>query len=176
MEQWHDIRGFEGIYQISNFGRVKSLPRVRFMGRANRQIGNKILKPVKTKQGYLVVSLIDKNKTHFVKKVHRLVAEAFVLNSENKPDVNHKDSDRKNNHYSNLEWVTPQENVRHGLVSGYMGSVGGTNHNAKPVLNLTTGIYFDCLKDAAKAFNKNYSTLKNQTNGHSRTKGEFIYI
>jgi len=176
MEQWNDISGFEGLYQVSNLGRVRSFPRLRFVGRSMRLIGGKIMNPTKTSIGYLVVSLCN-GKIKKSCKVHRLVASAFIHNLQHKPDVNHIDSNRHNNHVSNLEWCTPQENVKHGIEFGFMGSKGGTNHNAKPVLHLETGVFFDCLKDGAICFGINYSTLKNLTNGNQTYKpSPFVYL
>jgi hypothetical protein len=101
-EAWKDIEGFEGLYQISNTGRVKSL---------RKEI---ILKQHNTPNGYpyiiLKVQGIQKNKM-----IHRLVALTFILNPKNKPEVNHKDGNKQNNHVENLEWVTRQENIEHAF-------------------------------------------------------------
>ena len=97
-EIWKDIKDYEGIYQVSNLGRVKT---------------DRILKVGKNKGGYLGVSL-SKNSVISPQRVHRLVAEAFILNPENKPQVNHIDEDKTNNKVSNLEWMTAKENSNHG--------------------------------------------------------------
>ena len=100
-EIWKDIEDYEGIYQVSNLGRVK------------RTNTNRILKGSKDKGGYLVVNLY-KNSILSNKKIHRLVAEAFIPNTENKPQVNHIDEDKTNNMILNLNWMTAKENLNHG--------------------------------------------------------------
>ncbi len=104
-EVWKDIKDFEGVYQISTWGRLKSY---------KRDPKGYILS-VKDKNGnYLSVVLKHKGKRRSV-KIHRLVAEAFIPNPDLKPEVNHKDTKKQNNHYQNLEWVDRLENVEHCL-------------------------------------------------------------
>lgn len=100
-EMWKDIKGYEKLYQISNLGRVKSLPKF--------YQGEKILKSRKDRYGYLYVGVI-KNKIKKYLKIHRLVAEAFILNPNNYPAVNHKDENKLNNKIKNLEWCTAEYN------------------------------------------------------------------
>ena len=106
MEIWKDIEGYEGLYQVSNLGRVKSLNY-----KCTKE--EKILKLMSDKDGYLYVNLYKegKRKTY---KVHRLVAKAFIPNPENKLEVNHKDEDKTNNKVENLEWMTCKENINYG--------------------------------------------------------------
>ena len=106
-EIWKPVVGYLGFYEISNLGRVKSLK--DNLGR-DREL---ILKPQKRKDGYFTIEL--KRSTKFL---HRIVAEAFIPNPENKPQVNHKDSNRENNQTGNLEWVTASENIFHGYKYG----------------------------------------------------------
>ena len=106
-EEWKDVCGYEGAYQISSLGNVRN-SRTMYL-----------LKPSKTNSGYYEVKLYDKNKSksvHF--RVHRLVATAFIDNPECKRTVNHIDGDKSNNTVSNLEWATHKENLRHAHDTG----------------------------------------------------------
>lgn len=111
MEIWKDIKGYEGYYQVSNLGNVRSLD--RFDGVHDRK-GTKI-KPNLKQNGYLQVGLRKHNKRKWF-GVHRLVATYFLRNPNNKPQVNHIDCNKQNNNVSNLEWVTGKENQEHAVL------------------------------------------------------------
>ena len=113
MEIWKPIKGYEGLYEISNYGRVKSLARTWVTGHNSivRSKDESILAPKKDR-GYLRVGLLKNGKRKLL-SIHRLVAEHFIPNPLNKPEVNHRDGNKENNHFSNLEWVTPAENTQH---------------------------------------------------------------
>ena len=108
-EIWKDIEGYEGLYQISNIGRVKSLAKING---ANRKQKERILHP-KSNHGYMVVSLA-KNGIYKNNFVHRLVGKAFVDNPNNYPVINHKDENKANNNVSNIEWCTQKYNANYG--------------------------------------------------------------
>lgn len=117
-EVWKWINGYEGLYEISNCGRVKSLKY------------DHILTPYKYNGGYLRVQLY-KNKTMKRMYIHRLVANAFIPNEDNKLEVNHIDGDKTNNSASNLEWVNHKENMRHAKNTGLLKPImnyGKTTH------------------------------------------------
>ena len=126
-EIWKDIEGYEGIYQVSNLGNVKSLDRtVKYtkwqyklckVVECKHLVKGKTMIPWLNDTGYLVVDLSSKGKTRSY-LVHRLVAQAFIDNPENKPEVNHKDGNRQNPEASNLEWVTSSENKIHAYRTG----------------------------------------------------------
>ena len=101
MEEWKNIIGYEGLYEVSDIGNVRNVRR------------NTLLKLTKTNYGYIQVSLY-KNGIKTGLKVHRLVAEAFIPNPDNLPQVNHKDEDRTNNNVTNLEWCTAKYNSNYG--------------------------------------------------------------
>lgn len=128
-ERWKDIVGYEGKYQVSNKGRVKSLPRLRRSRYGSIcRVHGRIMKPDCAK-GYLQVTLCKDAKRR-VFKVARLVAVAFIPNPENKPEVNHKDTIKTNNVVSNLEWTTDGENTKHAYAMGVAKGIRGS-HNAR---------------------------------------------
>ena len=112
MEKWKDIKGYEGLYQISNLGRVKSLPRIKY-GRI-KVSRETILVPILIKKdGYYQVNVyLNGIRKKF--SIHRLVAQAFIPNPNNYPVVNHKDETQDNNNVDNLEWCTVAYNTSYG--------------------------------------------------------------
>lgn len=116
-EIWKDITGFEGCYQISNFGNVRRLDtKILFKGTLSIRKGREI-KTTLNSDKYPTVVLCWKSlrKTH---SVHRLVAMGFIPNPENLPQVNHKDGNKQHNHFNNLEWISPGGNQRHAYEMG----------------------------------------------------------
>ena len=111
-EIFKDVKGFEGYYQISNLGRLKSLRNTRGRLRDNPLIVKTYING-KNKQGYDAVDL-HANRKHVKSSIHRLVAEAFLPNPLNLPEVNHKDEDKRNNCVENLEWCDRKYNVNYG--------------------------------------------------------------
>ena len=128
-EIWKDIAGYEGLYQISNMGRVKSLK-----NRSNHKWEIVIKQSIV--MGYSAVCLckesVEKNY-----KVHRLVANAFIENPDGKPQVNHKDGNKQNNNVYNLEWVTAKENTEHAFMNGLAHAQRGSeNRRSKTVIQI----------------------------------------
>ena len=114
MEIWKPISGYEGFYEVSNLGRIRSLERiVECSDGRKRKIKDRTLKGSSYSGGYSGVTLHKDGCTKFV-NIHRIVAEAFVPNPLEKEEVNHKDENPSNNHASNLEWVTHKENLNFG--------------------------------------------------------------
>ena len=150
-EIWRDISEYEGLYQISNFGRVKSLQK------GNRK--EKILKNGIGSVGYLSVGLYKDGKARTA-NVHRLVAEAFIPNPLNKTQVNHKDGCKANPIVTNLEWVTPSENNKHAFATGLSkvwnkGIIGSRNPVSKAIVKISKDgdiEEFDCMSDASRKY------------------------
>jgi len=123
-EEWKDIRDYEGRYQISSFGRVKRCARTT---RHQHILKELIRNPGLDKDGYPHIDLW-KDGIYKTFTVHRLVAEAFVENHNNKPKVNHKDGVKNHNYPDNLEWCTCSENTQHAFDTGLQESLKGESH------------------------------------------------
>ena len=117
-EVWKDIPGYEGIYQISTSGQIKSSDRPVWHGTFMYTRKGTIRKPFDAR-GYKALNLSkDGKKTFFT--VHRLVALTFIPNPDNLPEINHKDGNKLNNHVDNLEWCTPSQNTQHAVDTGLL--------------------------------------------------------
>lgn len=182
-EIWKDISEYEGLYQISNLGNVKS----QHSNRMNRQKPGKLLKIALMKNGYMSLELRmgDTNKRHLI---HRLIAESFISNPDNKPVVNHINGIKTDNRIENLEWCTQSENIRHAIDTGLRGTSFGPPKGTKPwntdkllseehkaklskaklgkpslkkrkVIDTSTGIIYNGIQEAADAFGVKYSNM-----------------
>lgn len=120
MEIWKDVEEYEGLYQVSNMGRVKSCKRVIMRNNGKPQtINEKYLKPSYDKCGYMVVNLWKNNKFK-QKKLHQIIAQAFIPNPENKPYIDHINCNTSDNRLENLRWVTHKENMNNPLTKNKM--------------------------------------------------------
>ena len=161
-EIWKDIKGYEGLYQVSSLGRIKSMERI---ARNNHRVRERILKTYIDKDGYIKCCLCKEGKRKPL-MVHRLVAKAFIPNVNNYPVVNHKDEVKDNNIVDNLEWCTAKYNSNYGtsikrmsekLKKRYLTTQNRYNTNSKIVVLLNNGMLFESTEDAA-----NYCGLSRQ--------------
>ena len=161
MEEWRDIVGYEGIYQVSNWGRVKSLPRKikNQYGKEERMMTQRL-----DKDGYKRVGL-NKDGKQIYYGVHRLVAQAFIENPYNYQQVNHKDENKANNKVDNLEWCTQEYNQNYGTINERR-----TQKLKKKVICITTGEKFDSITEASKKYN-----IKNRADISKVCKGKRNY-
>lgn len=144
-EVWKDVLGYEGRYQVSDKGNVRSVARKDSIG---RKCGGRTLEPRHHTNGYLQVALY-KNGKRQNKLIHRLVTEAFIPNPENHPEVNHQDEDKANNNVENLEWCTSRYNTNHGtLIERLSKKVRAVNVETGAVLTFNS---------ASEAGSKGYS-------------------
>lgn len=154
-EVWKEIKGFEGWYEVSNLGRVRSVEREITHKCGKIQINPskiKIPQLQKSGKGYLITQLF-KNSSFKKKYIHRLVAAAFIPNPEEKPQVNHIDGNTQNNNANNLEWCTQIENNKHAIETGLQVKtkrVKRVNLNGDYVI-------FDSVTEAAKSVGANYT-------------------
>lgn len=151
-EIWKPINGYEGLYEVSNLGRIKSLPKVTNSVVPNKYNSERILKLCYDKKGYLMVWLF-KDKKRKTCKVHRLVGEAFVSNDENKPEIDHINGVKDDNRAENLRWVTSKENFHNPITykRNSESKTGELNHKSRSVIQLTMGNEFvkewSCMQD-----------------------------
>lgn len=131
VEQFVPVGGYEGLYEVSNYGRVKSCNRiVKSRANSTRTVKERLLKPWSNERGYKLVDLcVDSTKQSH--RVHRLVCQAFLINHEGKSQVNHIDGDKTNNSLDNLEWSTIDENIAHAFKLGLRCNKGVKNALAK---------------------------------------------
>jgi hypothetical protein len=161
VEKWEYVNNYPN-YKISSLGRVKSLERLRKIGKIYYLQKEKILKPDILTTGYFYVNISNNNKA---KKftIHRLVAQAFIPNPENKPQVNHKDGDKLNNEINNLEWCTASENIKHSFdVLGQKPTLN--KHRQKSIVaiknDLLCVLEFDGIREAARFLNMPYQAIQ----------------
>lgn len=185
METWKDIIGFEGLYQASNAGRVKSLERVVSCGKGNRIIKEAIKKPGKNSSGYPVINLF-KNSKCYPHTVHSLIARYFIPNPSNFPEVNHKNGIKSDNDINNLEWVTYSMNIKHAYDTGLRkkqapmkGKFGAKNHLSKPIAqyDLSGKLIkeWSCSKDVTRETGMNHHVIRSCANGVVKTAYSFIW-
>lgn len=172
IEEFKPIAGYNGNYLISNLGTVKSVNRLAWNGYKNHTLNGRPLKPCISKVGYEMVTLSFncKTKSHYV---HRLVAETFIKNKENKRTINHIDGNKLNNTLENLEWNTDLENVNHAIKKGFW-----VNKFVSVIQKTISGDFIEkhtSLKDAQIKTGVSFKNISSVINGKSKTAGGFIW-
>lgn len=163
-EQWKDITGYENIYQVSNYGRFKSLAR-KSSGKINFTINERLLKPsVKSDNGYCCITL-SKNTVAKKMYAHRVVGKHFVDNPNSYVEINHKKGIKTRNYAWELEWCSHVDNILHGKVNGLIPSWKGENHRNAKLTLIEVGIIKDAIaagfkqKDIGRYFNVRQSQV-----------------
>ena len=150
-EIWKDIKGYEGMYQVSNLGRVKSIRSKDSIGR-KRKLG---LLSLQIHQGYVNTRLM-KNGIRKTVRIHRLVAQAFLKRVNGKPEINHIDGNKENNNVKNLEWVSRSENVKHAYNNGLIKQTSKrrNDYRSKPIMQILNNEIINEFPSAMEASRK----------------------
>lgn len=175
-EIWKDINGYEGFYQVSNLGRVRSMDRYVNGNHITcdfQFMKGKIRKPVQDKLGYLRVSL-RKNGSYKAYLIHRLVAEAFIPNPDNLPCVNHKDENPGNPRVDNLEWCTVDYNLKYSNVAERINKFK-FRKVIQYDLNMNEIQRWNSLKEASKFINTPQQNISRCCRGKCKTCGKYIW-
>lgn len=153
IKEWHPIPNYEGLYEINMAGQIRSLHKRNYQNLIKQKID---------RAGYITVTLCKKGKssTYFM---HRLLAITYIPNPTNRPQINHINGNKLDNSLENLEWVTPQENIKHAFLLGLIP------RRKIAVVDNCTGQKFESTRDAAKYYGINYHTMKNYLTGNIKT-------
>ncbi len=152
-EIWKDIKGYEGLYQVSNLGRIKSLAREYSVNKGKRYIGERIKNLRKDSRGHYLLVDLSKNGKSKTLLVHRIVAEHFINNPNNLTQVNHKDEDKTNNNVENLEWCDGKYNQNYGTLPKRRNEKLKHIKHEKKVICIEDKIIFNSIKEAGKYYN-----------------------
>ena len=170
-EVWKDIKGYEGLYQVSNLGNIKS------------SSSSQNLNPSLHSGGYLKIELYKNGKGKYF-YVHRIVAEAFIRNQEAKAQVNHIDGNKKHNSVDNLEWATPSENISHAFKIGLLqspmkGKYGNLNPLSKKIDQYSVEGKFintwDSISDVVRHFDCARTSIYRCLRGETKTSMGYVW-
>lgn len=176
LEEWRDVKGYEGIYQVSNKGEIRSLDRVVKYKNYESHIKGKMLKLNYDANGYCRVRLY-RDGVGVTRKVHRLVAEAFLPNTDDKPQVDHINTIKDDNRVENLRWATAQENSNNELTLKHaMDSMikGKDHHSSKGII--CNGVLFSCIQECSDFYGIRRETMARWLNKTRRMPDRFKVI
>ncbi len=181
MKNWRPVNNYVGLYEVSNNGCIKSLPKIKFCKGGKYITPERLLsKPVVN--GYEKV-LLYKNGNRKMISVHRIVAESFIPNYNKYPQVNHINGIKTDNRVENLEWCTPKQNVIHAHKNGLIPIQIFTEKQKRAiseskkikVVNTSSGIIYNSLTDAANDLNISLSQVSSKLNGHLKNNLPLSY-
>lgn len=167
-EIWMPVKGYEGLYEVSNLGRLKSLPRKGTRGG--------IIAPTYTNTKHYAHVVLAKNAKGRTMSLHRIVAEAFISNPDNKPQVNHKDGNKRNNAVDNLEWATQEENMQHAFRTGLKDMKAAVAARSRSVAQIFEGKViktFPSVREAERATGASNQNIIKVCQGTRRMAGGF---
>jgi hypothetical protein len=174
MEIWRDVEGYDGKYQVSNLGNVRSVDRT-FSNSCGVMVTRKgiMLNPIQNRCGYMKVTMHKEGKVN-TEVIHRLVAVAFVPNPNNLPQVNHKDGNKRNNDVSNLEWCTALSNMHHAKQQGLRNNAleyAKSMRKSVIATNIETGeeIFYESIHAAENVFGRHVTNVL--SGARSKAKG-----
>ena len=176
-EIWRDIINYEGLYQVSNLGRIKSLAKTIYryngFGYYNQHYPEKILTVFYDRRGY-PMTFLYKNGKRKTRRIHRLVAEAFIPNPEDKTQVNHINGCKTDNRVCNLEWATNDENMEHAVSNGlHKNPFVSNNPRSKEVICIETGEVFNTITEATKKYKVHNANVSACCRGKKQTAGGY---
>lgn len=171
VEVFKDVKGYIGLYQVSNLGNVKGLK------------NNKLLSQKTSKCGYKEVNLFKDRKGKSI-TVHRLVAQTFIPNPDNKPQVNHIDGNKENNTVSNLEWITNYDNMQHSIRTGLrdnkkIGELVKEKRGKKVMQYDLDGNFIKCwnsVREVADELNIDRHTIRKVCKGETKQTHNYIFF
>lgn len=182
MRNWKSVNNYNGLYEVSNDGHIKSLPKIKFC-RGGRYITLERLLRKSVVNGYEKVLLYNNGNRKMI-SVHRIVAEAFLSNHNNCSQVNHINGIKTDNRVENLEWCTPQQNVIHAHKTGLIPLKIYTSEEKKAlseskmkkVVNTNSGFIYNSMTEAAFDFNISLSQISSKLNGHFKNNLPLNYV
>ena len=185
MEIWKSVKDYEGLYEVSNKGNVKTIPHYVNTRYNKREVKGKILKPTKNNNGYIRVGL-SKNGKQIIYSIHRLVAIAFIENVNNLRCVHHRDSNKHNNNLENLEWISIKDNTKRAYLDGLFkpvsptkGKFGKDNHRSKQIAQFTKNneliAEFEGARDAMRKTGIDNRLISKVIAGKNKTAKGYIW-